>query len=417
MLIKNGIIFIWTGTHALIPSGWSRVTDMDDKYPKGTASATNPNTTGGAATHTHTSPAHTHTAQAHTHALTISAGIGGGQGTNNGGGPIQSHSHGALTSGSIAGFSCSSPASTYGSVSNHPLFYTIIYVSPTTFSTVIPTGIIGLADAAAPTGFNICDGTNSTPNLVDKYLLGASAGADAGTTGGSVTNVHALSHTHSLSHYHSAVTSGGSTPNAGATQNAAATATDAHTHSVQTNSDTTGTTDNVSLTTAETVEPAHTKLLAIQSSGNLSAPLGIIALWKGLLSAIPIGWKLCDGDGGTIDMRDRHLKITGTVGSVGTTGGSNTHTHASQTHSHTVSHSHTVNNLSHNATRDTQSSTPQVSTKSATYHTVTSNIVNLTLDNASTTADSSNNEPPYRTVAFIKFVSNVSPASFIFNML
>ena len=59
MNIKNGIIFIWTGTNASIPTGWSRVTSMDDKYLKGTANGVNPNVDGGATTHTHTSPTHT----------------------------------------------------------------------------------------------------------------------------------------------------------------------------------------------------------------------------------------------------------------------------------------------------------------------------------------------------------------------
>lgn len=58
----------------------------------------------------------------------------------------------------------------------------------------VPSGIIsmwsGLA-SAIPTGWNLCDGTNGTPNLVGKFIKAAST---AGGTGGS--NTH--SHTHSL---------------------------------------------------------------------------------------------------------------------------------------------------------------------------------------------------------------------------
>jgi len=59
----------------------------------------------------------------------------------------------------------------------------------------VPSGIISMwsgAAAAIPSGWNLCDGTNSTPNLVGKFIKG---GSTAGTTGGSSTH----SHSHSLS--------------------------------------------------------------------------------------------------------------------------------------------------------------------------------------------------------------------------
>lgn len=59
----------------------------------------------------------------------------------------------------------------------------------------VPSGCIlmwsGLA-SAIPTGWNLCDGTNGTPNLIGKFIKSAST---AGGTGGS--NTH--SHSHSLS--------------------------------------------------------------------------------------------------------------------------------------------------------------------------------------------------------------------------
>ena len=55
--VKSGIILIWTGTNAAIPSGWERETDLDGKYPKASG-AEAPNTTGGSHTHTHTATAH-----------------------------------------------------------------------------------------------------------------------------------------------------------------------------------------------------------------------------------------------------------------------------------------------------------------------------------------------------------------------
>lgn len=418
MKIQNGIIFIWSGTNASIPMGWSRVSDMDDKYPKGTAASTDPNTTGGAATHSHTSPPHTHTNQAHTHTITIASTSV--TGTAQGGTGMPSvHSHTCPDSGAVTNFSCDSPSATYAAFSNDPPYSGVIYVTPTTIAHTIPAGIIALADAAAPSGWNICDGTSGTPNLVDKYLKGASAGADGGTTGGSLKNTHALSHTHTTSHEHSAVTSGNPSLADIAVSGSGGVWATVHTHSVAlpAPSSNNTTTDNVTLAeSAETVEPAYTKLLAIQAAAQALIPRNVIALWKGTLAAIPVGWILCDGDGGTVDMRDRHLKITGTVGSVGTTGGSNTHTHASQSHDHTLtahSHATTVNHVSAGITVTGSGS----SNKGETGHAVTTNSVALVLNSASTTADSSNNEPPYRTVAFIKLVQRIENASLAFGFL
>jgi|15BtaG_2_1085339.scaffolds.fasta_scaffold24420_2 hypothetical protein len=57
----------------------------------------------------------------------------------------------------------------------------------------VPSGIISMwsgAAAAIPSGWVLCDGNNSTPNLVGKFIKG---GSTAGTTGGS--NTHSHSHT------------------------------------------------------------------------------------------------------------------------------------------------------------------------------------------------------------------------------
>lgn len=415
MKIPNGIIFIWTGTHATIPAGWSRDTSMDDTYPKGTANAVNPDVTGGATTHSHTSPAHTHTAQSHTHTITLGTGSGGAiTGAAGSLAVISAHTHTAATSGAVSGFSCGSTAVTYGSVSNDPNFSTVIYVTPTTFVTFLPAGIVTLADAAI-TGMDICDGTSGTPNLVDKYLKGASTGADAGTVGGGTTNTHSISHSHTTSHSHLAGTTGSS----GATLNATGSGSLVrnHTHDVTPNAATPTATDTLSLVTTETVEPAYKKLLAVRASSDIPAPKSIIGIWKGILSAIPSGWILCDGNGGTIDMRDMHLKITGTVGLVGNAGGSNTHVHGSQNHTHaSVSHTHTVPNVTHTSNSN-QSGGGANMADNTTIHTASTNAQNLVLDAGSTTADSANNEPPYRTVAFVKLAYRTFPSASILNYL
>ena len=59
----------------------------------------------------------------------------------------------------------------------------------------VPSGVITMwsgSASAIPSGWNLCDGNNGTPNLVGKFIKG---GSTAGTTGGSTSH----SHSHTLS--------------------------------------------------------------------------------------------------------------------------------------------------------------------------------------------------------------------------
>lgn len=60
-----------------------------------------------------------------------------------------------------------------------------------------------------------------------------------------------------------------------------------------------------------------------------SIPAGVIVMWSGLLSAIPSGWRLCDGTNGTPDLRDRFVRGAAAAANPGATGGAATHGHAS----------------------------------------------------------------------------------------
>ena len=87
-------------------------------------------------------------------------------------------------------------------------------------------------------------------------------------------------------------------------------------------------------------------------------PTGIIAIWSGSVATIPIGWLLCDGTNGTLDLRDKFIVGAGGTYAVGDTGGSNTVTLTNAqmpSHTHTVAgttaadgiHTHTVSDPSH----------------------------------------------------------------------
>ena len=65
-------------------------------------------------------------------------------------------------------------------------------------TTVIPSGVILLwsgSVATIPTGWVLCNGSNGTPDLRDRFVIGAGSTYNPGTTGGSA-NAIVVSHTH-----------------------------------------------------------------------------------------------------------------------------------------------------------------------------------------------------------------------------
>jgi len=143
-------------------------------------------------------------------------------------------------------------------------------------------------------------------------------------------------------------------------------------------------------------------------------PSGVIVMWAGLIVNIPTGWALCNGQGGTPDLRDRFIKGTGA--DPGTTGGAATHTHTA--HADVVNHTHPVTDPGHahgelrfptttggssGFTADTSmSGTPTAvtqATASAASGVTTSNPAGGV---ASLTHDSPNSEPPYYALAYIQ---------------
>lgn len=416
MNFPAGVIFIWTGNDGNIPTGWERVTSLNGLYPKGTANATNPNTTGGAATHTHTGTTHSHTMNSHNHTVYCSAAYGSYRGTSDDSENCinRNHTHGNSTSGGVINGGLSSVSCTYSAISNDPPYYTVLFITPTTGVDEFPQNAIYLySNTDSKTGHYVCNGSNSTPNLVDKYLKGDS-GTAAGDTGGSVTNVHSLTHTHtSASHYHSYSIPASLTGGRKSKEPATKEILKGHAHSGNLNASTPGISSTAPiLTTQETVEPAYKKLLTVQNqnTGSGSYRVGMIGMWLGHLEDIPASYLLCDGTNGTQDMRGKHLKSTGTSTLIGGTGGSNTHTHASQDHTHTASGTHThTQTLTHTAGRERDGSVAYEWVDSLVngqvYHDVTTSAVTATYASAYTSGNEQNNEPSYRTVAFIEFFS------------
>lgn len=422
MRIPAGVIFIWTGTNATIPAGWQRETSLDNYFIKGADFGYNPNQTGGSTTHSHsTSASHSHNDSGHTHTITVGGitTMAGRKGDYASQDVLQNHTHGSHASGAVSGGGLTSVSSTYSSISNNPPYYEVIFIKPITGDNGLPVNVVALLgdtsfvnNTGKYYGFYKCDGNNSTPNLHNKYLKGASAGSNAGSTGGSTTNIHNLTHTHSVNnHSHVSATSavnsevfhyvdGWGGVDSGL-HNANHVLSHSHNTSLNNNVDTVSS-STITLTTSETVEPEYKKLLTIQNKNTSKmCALGIIGIWLGNLTTIPVGWTI-------YSMQNKYLKATITTGEIDNSGGSNSHAHASQSHTHTSSgHTHGYTTNGHPAWQRFDGSpfyTTSIGTTPDSLHTCTVSTNTTTYSNASTSANISSNEPQFKTVIFIKLI-------------
>jgi len=86
------------------------------------------------------------------------------------------------------------------------------------FNTVIPKGLIAIwsgAITAIPTTWALCDGTNGTPDLTDRFVIHADADSggtnDVGDTGGASTHTLTSEQSGIVAHSHEVLTRGAAT--------------------------------------------------------------------------------------------------------------------------------------------------------------------------------------------------------------
>lgn len=420
--IPANVIFLWTGTNASIPSGWSRETTLDAKYPKGTAAGVDPGGTGGALTHSHTTNAHRHN-DTHTHTTPDSSGESGtsarDSGTTN---PPAAHTH-------VSNPAVSSPDNfelgdtpATDSVNHEPPFLTAIFIKSDGTPTGLPDKAVGLWNnsAATPTNWNLCDGGGAParPDMRNRWAKGAATSGDGGSTGGATTHTHAIvshSHTGSFSHSHTTVTTSQtatalSTGTISGTNALVATATHKHTLSTGiANPAITGATDAAA---ADNSQPPYWVLAWIQNNaGALDFPDRIIGLWLGTLVSIPTGWKLCDGTNGTPDLRSLFVKGANTLAGIGGSGGSLTHgsTHTATGHTHPVAgHTHTLTDAGNGASENRTAGSTNAATNTHTH--TWANTGSTAYSNASATptvVNYTDTQPPFVSVAFIQWQASV----------
>ena len=182
MSIPENVIVAWYTT-ASLPSGWTRVTDMDDRFPKGTTGSPAPDATGGSATHVHDSEGHTHSGN-HTHSSNTGNSTGEGRcpALCNVAMLLPTHSH-SFTAPSPSGFdSGSTDHGNWAAGSSNPAYYTVRWIK---CGDGAPAGLpddclAWYNDTSAPTGW----GQHAASKA--KFFIGASDSANGGGTGGYV---------------------------------------------------------------------------------------------------------------------------------------------------------------------------------------------------------------------------------------
>jgi len=415
-VVTPSLMILWVTTHASIPANWSRETAMDGKFLKGWG-AEAPNTTGGTAGHSHTSPVHNHALNHHTHTFSTSSNISGNQedcSTGSNTFSDQGHYHTSHSVDSTSGGTLSDACS-YASVDWEPEHLRVIFIKPTSTNQAVPDdGVIFWYSDTLPVGSNWDWYTGADARLI----RGADTGANGGVTGGTATHEHVVDHTHStVGHTHQGTASNPSHCNRdGTIPSGNAHASECyHTHQVYFNStNLTSASYTGSAGSADTgIVPLHKKVRLIQNvSGNAVAlPVGAILPSLSLTSA-PRGWSMKTA------LQDYFIRGTGTNSEVGTSAGANSHSHAlsnSHTHSDTTgAHTHTGstsanigNNGQTGVSSDNASHNPH-------YHNVQSVGTNTaSWQNAQIQADSTNWQPPYRTVSFLQLDKDTMGASFL----
>lgn len=143
------------------------------------------------------------------------------------------------------------------------------------------------------------------------------------------------------------------------------------------------------------------------STGDGNVPVGGIIMWSGLITSIPSGYALCDGNDGTPNLTDRFVIGAGGAYTIGESGGSADAVLVSHTHTATVTdpgHTHDANadggstNANGPNFRRENNNTGDLVTESAT--------TGITVSNSTEGVSGTGaNLPPYYALAYIMKVN------------
>lgn len=332
MAVPANICVAWPSTAASIPSGWTRVTELDSRFVQGAATGadTDLTTDRGNLTHTHTSPAHT--PLQNPHQTGVGSDIFGGTTCANGTGTSlgPSHSHSG-TSPDVTATNQSSTVNFNANSSNDPPFVAVIWIKSDGTPVGIPNAAYAYFDSdTLPTGWSRVQAGN--------YLKGAVAAGDGGTTGGAATHTHVSdSHTHVQDpHTHADFTSGNDTGLVRTPlDTGVAVLKQPHTHQLSVGTATATNQATTNTSSAVSHEPVNKKLNIIQNGGSDNLPSSVIALYLGTNASIPSGWA-------RYTALDGFFPKGAAAGESGSTGGSQTHTHTAVCQPTQNAHTHSI---------------------------------------------------------------------------
>ncbi len=411
MAVAANIAVAWPSTAASIPAGWTRETALDARYILGAAAGADTDlaTDRGNTSHTHTSPSHTPTQNSHTHTFltlgndvdsTIVSGVLGGGGVAS----DSTHGHDSTTSAAEVGTN-NGVAITVDATANDLAYVEVIWIKSDGSPATLPTGCLAFyAGDSLPASWSRVHG--------DRYLKGAAASGDGGTTGGANTHTHTSpAHTHTQNtHSHAATTSATGNTALGERGTGADTPASAgHTHSITLNA-TTATNQSVTTTIdAANHEPPFKKLNIVQSASP-TLPTGIIALWLGSNGTVPAEWLRFTG------MDSLWLKGAATAGESNvTTGGSSQHSHTAAD-CQPIQNAHTHSSTDPGSTDTTTADASAHNTYAANGHkhlawtvsneTPTNTATTVTIDTCSAGAAL----PKHRTVIYVTFMGVTPPS-------
>jgi hypothetical protein len=416
--IPSDLILGWPSTVGSIPSGWSRVTALDGYFPRGANVVTAPSATGGAASHSHTTPGHVHSIGAHSHTVGGSTGTSNSSTTSarfNGASQPQAdqpHSH-SLPSGTGGATAVNSTSTAPGSSSanNEPPSRTVIWIASDGAQANYPVGILGWATESV-SGW-VTDADSSA-----RFLRGAAAAGNGGTNAGASTHTHSINaHTHNgFSHDHSIGSSGLSNPSSSqeaGTGSSPPRWLPRHTHPLNVLAGSTGNSNSVSggTTGSGSLEPPNRRLRVLRNTGG-GTQTRIIGLYTGAVADLDPLLTLCNGSGGTPDMRTWFARDAG-ADSINTTGGSSTHTHTTPSHGHDIgNHSHTIDVGQSNTGSYEAPSFGDLGDSPTTTHDHsggTTDFASPSVSNASSgTTNSVSHIPVYREAHFVRLDGTIS---------
>lgn len=179
-----------------------------------------------------------------------------------------------------------------------------------------------------PEGWAVCDGTNGTPDLRGRFLLGVGNNHVNRSTGGE--EKHKLTVAETAPHAHRVYFDGGAInnyTNSGALYKWTAT-TSSPTSKAGIMSETVGDGEP-----HNNMPPYYTLYFIMKlvddpdpiTLYSVKAPVGTIVIWSGSEDNVPEGWALCDGQNGRPDLRGKFVLGSSDSHEIGETGGEEKH--------------------------------------------------------------------------------------------